>query len=111
MSVLFKGIVNVSGTHDSGKSRFAFECGAPPEKMAFIDTDLKGRDFVEQVLQVGRKLALYKDMVTLTRGKKELDTHKLYMDAITEMEAIVKKDGKFEALVWDTWTPFEITFH
>jgi hypothetical protein len=112
MGVLFRGLVNASGTHDSGKSTFAFECGASPEDIAFFDNDLKGRHIVEQIKDSGRKLGFYKNLVTETSGKKEIETHKICLESITQMESEQQKRGKqFEALIWDTWTPFETTFH
>lgn len=112
MGVLFRGLVNVSGTHDSGKSTFAFECGASPEDMAFFDNDLKGGHIVDQVKDSGHKLGFYENLVTATSGKKEIETHKICIGAIEQMEAATTKRGKpFEALIWDTWTPFEVTFH
>ncbi len=114
MDVLFKGMVHVSGTHDSGKSTLAQECGAKPLDMAFVDADIKGRDFAEQLKAAKQKLGFYRDMVSLTANKKEVETHNLCVQTIADIEETVKTERKgkpFEALIWDTWTPFELTFH
>lgn len=112
MGVLFSGIAHVAGEQDTGKSTFAFECGAMPEDMAFIDDDIKGIDKVEQIREQGHEIGFYRNLVSLGVGLKEIEFHNACLNVISEMEAVVKERGKkFEVVIWDTWTRFETTFH
>jgi len=99
------GIINVAGEPDSGKTWFAFSSGAQPERTAFIDDDVKGKAIVEEVREQGRQLGYYKDLVKEGREMRELDFHKLCINILDEIEP-----GKFDVLIWDTWTRFENTF-
>ena len=42
-----KGIIQVTGPHDVGKTTFALECGA--KRILFVDDDIKGRNTVEGI--------------------------------------------------------------
>lgn len=107
MSVLFSGLVHVTGDNDVGKTTFALECGAPPEKMVFIDDDVKGRGVVNQLAEKGHKFAIYHDLISETKGMKEIQFHEHCMKIVQE---ILEYDGEIEAVVWDTWSRFEQSF-
>jgi len=34
---IMKGVIHVTGEHDTGKTTFALECGAQPEQICFFD--------------------------------------------------------------------------
>lgn len=101
-----QGIINVTGEPDSGKTWFAFNSGAQPERTAFFDNDLKGKDIVRQIKQAGRELGYYRNLLKEGKGMRELEFHNMCMKFLDELEP-----GKFDIIVWDTWTPFENTFH
>jgi len=108
MSVLFSGLIHVTGEIDSGKTTFALECGALPEKIAFIDDDSKGRSSVNQLSEKGYKFAIYHDLIAETKGMKELQFHEHCMKIVEE---IINYSGEIEAVIWDTWSRFEASFH
>jgi hypothetical protein len=103
---ILNGVIQVTGEHDTGKTTFALECGAAPEKILFLDDDLKGRATVQELENAGVKFGRYVDLVALGDGKAELDYHNAVMKVIQEI-----KPGEFDAIIWDTWTHFANTTH
>lgn len=100
------GLINVTGEPDSGKTLFALTTGAAPERTVFIDDDVKGRATVQEVMSAGREFGQYHNLVEKAQGLRELDFHAMCLKMIDEIEP-----GKYDALIWDTWTRFENTFH
>jgi hypothetical protein len=112
MGVLFDGVIHVAGEQDTGKTMFAFSCGAQPEDIAFVDDDIKGVAVVEQIRSQNKGLGYYCNLVEKSYLMTELDFHKAGLEIISDLEKLVKTRGKkFEALIWDTWTRFEDSFH
>lgn len=103
-NLLITGIVQVTGPHDTGKTRFALECGADPAKIAFIDDDIKGRSTVEQARKDGTEFGFYADFVEQCKGKSLLEIHKAGLVLVKSLP------NNLDAIVWDTWTRFAGTF-
>ena len=104
--VLFRAIVNVCGESDVGKTTFALGNGAVPERMAFIDDDVKGQAIARDLEDAGHKFGVYHNLVSETEGMKELEFHEYCLKMIDSIEV-----GKYDAIVWDTFTRFERSFH
>jgi hypothetical protein len=102
---LVSGLLHVTGESDAGKTSFALECGVPPERIAFIDSDVKGRATVQQLKEAGVEFGLYNDFVGGTKGMREVEVYAYGRKIIDTI-----RPGQYEALVWDTWTEFENTF-
>lgn len=96
------GIVHVTGEPDTGKTTFALECGYSPEQIVFIDADVKGRVAVQQLMAAGVKFGQYYDMVTLTKGLKEIQIYETYMKIFNSFVP-----GQYKAIVIDPFTQFE----
>lgn len=101
---LLTGIIQVTGPHDSGKTRYALECGASPKNTAFIDDDIKGRETVAQAQRDGFEFGFYADFVEQCKGKSLLEIHKAGIKLIDSLP------DNLDAIVWDTWTRFAGTF-
>lgn len=99
-----KGVIQVTGEHDTGKTLFALSCGAEPKKIGFIDDDIKGRATVEQIGV--DKFGFYCDFVRSTIGLRELQIHEYGLETIERMR---QKD--LDVVIWDTWTRFARTCH
>ncbi len=104
--LLLKGAIQVTGEHDVGKTTFALECGASPDRILFFDDDLKGRSTVQEFADAGIKFGEYVDLVKLGEKLTELDYHNAVMEKIKGV-----KPGRFDAIIWDTWTHFANTTH
>lgn len=104
--VLFAGIVNVSGMPDTGKTTFALESGAPPDKICFIDDDLKGQAIALEMESIGKPFGKYVNLVSETKGMLENDFHKYCIDLIESIE-----EDKYEVIIWDNFSRFENSFH
>ena len=99
------GLFLVTGGIGTGKSSFALECGAADDRICFVDDDLKGLSTARQLKVSGREFAYY-DLVEKNRGCKSLvEIHQVGLDLINSIPK-----GRFDALVWDTWTRFGSTF-
>ena len=103
-NILTPGIIQVTGAHDTGKTRFALECGADPAKTVFIDDDIKGRATVAQAKADSISFARYVDFVSECRGSTLLEVHKAGIALINSLP------DNPDAIVWDTWTRFAATF-
>jgi hypothetical protein len=104
-TMLINGIIQVTGSVDVGKTTFALECGASPDKMLFVDGDTKGRSTVQQLQSAGLKFGRYVDFVEDCKGKSLLDIHHAGMSIIESIE-----QDQYDAIVWDTWSRFASTF-
>lgn len=100
------GLVHVTGEPDTGKTTFALECGFAPEEICFFDDDLKTAALAEELKSAGRPFGAYYNLTKLSLGMRETQYHDMVMSLVEVLPA-----GKFKALIFDTWTRFESTFH
>lgn len=107
MSILFSGLIHVTGSSDVGKTTFALECGAQPENIVFLDSDIKGKSVADQIIGKNRKFAMYRDLVLETKGLREIAYHDYVMKIIDE---ILNHKGDIDAIIFDTFSQFESTF-
>lgn len=94
---MFEGIVHITGEHDTGKTLFALQAGAAPERICFFDDDVKGRATVKRIQNFGA----YHDLVGLGKGKTEL----AFYTAVRKLIDDIKPD-LFDCIIFDTWTNF-----
>ena len=106
MNVLPLGLIHVCGKHDTGKTTFALNCGAPAERICFFDSDIKGDSVVKQLKDAGKQFGAYYDVVAETKGMLEVDRHIWYKDKINSLP-----DNKFDCIIFDTWETFADTMH
>jgi len=106
MPIFLDGLVHVTGESDVGKSTFAVECGAHPSRIAFFDFDLKGQSIARELNEVNHPFGAYHDLVTETKGMRELELHNYCLDLIDSI-----KPNQYDAIIWDTWEPFAKTCH
>lgn len=103
--ILFPGIVNVSGMPDVGKTTFALECGAPPDKICFIDDDVKGKSTAIELENSGTPFGKFVNLTAETEGMLETEFHKYVLDIIENIEV-----GKYEVIIFDNFSRFENSF-
>ena len=105
--MILKGIIQVTGPHDTGKTSFALGCGAHPKSIAFFDDDIKGRATVQDFQEAGVEFGAYHDLVELEgRCDSMLEFH---LHCKTLIESM--KDQHYDAIIWDTWSRFAKTCH
>ena len=100
-----KGIIQVTGPHDVGKTTFALECGADPARILFVDDDIKGRNTIEDIISSGAEFGRYIDFAAETRGKKLFETFQYGLNLIEQI-----KPDQYDVVIWDTWTRMGSTF-
>lgn len=106
MTILKLGLVHVMGEHDTGKTTFALECGAKPERICFFDTDIKTGSIAKEMQDSGRKFGKYVDVVAETVGMKEPELY----DYLVKQIATIKPD-MYDVIIFDTWAMFSEIFH
>jgi len=97
----YLGIIQVTGPNDVGKTTFALESGAGPERILFIDDDVKAAVTVRQLGATGAKFGKYIDFAAATKGLTMFDTF-VYGRELLE---VVKPD-QYDAIIVDTWSRF-----
>jgi len=100
------GLVHITGEPDTGKTTFAIANGFKPSEIAFFDDDLKTQSIADQLKDAGTPFGFYVNLTQATIGMRELEYHDFVMQNVREL-----KGKGFKALVFDTWTRFENTFH
>ena len=108
MSVLFSGMIHVTGAGDSGKTSFALECGIKPSQIAFLENDIKGKTIVDQLIKLNSPFGIYHNLVEETKGMREIDYHNYRMKIINDE---ILTNPNIETVIFDTWSQFESTFH
>lgn len=103
---LIRGIIQVTGEPDVGKTTFALECGADPSRICFFDADVKGRATVDQLLSSGIRFGIYHDLNTLAEGRREVE----FFLAVKGLIDAIKPD-QYDAIIFDTWGRFGKCFH
>ena len=97
------GIIHITGEPDVGKTTFALQSGASPQRMAFLDDDGKERGTAASLEASGTPFKFYKDLKSETAGLPQLQVFEKCLSFVDELEK--DKDG-YDAIVWDTWTRF-----
>lgn len=105
MNLPIPGAIHVTGEHDTGKTTFALECGARPDKICFVDDDVKGHATVEELRNKELKFGAYHDLATMGAGLRQVELHEACMELIGRLAK-----NQFDVIVWDTWTRFAKTF-
>ena len=107
MTTLLTGVILVTGEHGTGKTRFSLEAG-DLTRTCLVDDDLKGRGTVNGIKrdlqEFDKQIGEYIDFIELCQGKKRIDVHQIGLEIIDSIPA-----GKYDVLVWDTWTRFAET--
>ncbi len=99
------GLIHVTGEPDTGKTTFALACGFKPAEIAF-DDDVKTQPIADALKANGTPLGAYINLTKMSLAMREIEFHNLVMSELSKLE------GKnFKALIFDTWTRFENTFH
>lgn len=106
MTRILDGIIHVAGEHDTGKTTFALESGASPERICMFDDDVKGRATVEQLRRDNITFGAYHDLIAIAKGKTELKYHEAVLSIISSI-----KPEQFDVIIWDTWTHFASSCH
>jgi hypothetical protein len=104
---LIKGLIHVTGEPDSGKTTFALSSGTPPEKIVFLDADLKTQSIADQLRDSGAPLGVYHNLTRefeMLEGnkRKPVDFYNYVMGIIDKIET-----GKYSILIFDNWSHLE----
>jgi len=106
---MIKGLIAITGELGTGKTTFALQVmsalGKPvmPERILFVDDDIKGSATAQDVKEAGFEFGAYWNIVEMAQGKNELD---LFTEVAKRIKDI-KKD-QYDIIIWDTWSRMEL---
>ena len=95
-----EGLIHVTGEPDTGKSTFAYTAGPSPDKICFLDNDIKGRS-----IHADLTFGMYRNLVReFTEGKdyKPIAFFNLIMGILDTI-----KPDQFEVIIFDNFTQLE----
>ena len=102
--VPYKGIVEITGGHDVGKTIAALQTVYPYDNVAFVDDDVKGDGTVRQMKEAGEE---FRDYINLGAMRSELGSTPT-ADQLLDHVVIPTIDKltsgkKYDVIIWDTW--------
>ena len=100
MKCKVEGLIHVTGAPDCGKTTFAYTAGPSPDKICFLDNDIKGK-----ALHSDLNFGMYRNLVReFTEGKdyKPIAFFNLIMGILDTI-----KPGQFEVIIFDNFTQLE----
>lgn len=101
------GIFQVTGEIDVGKTMFCLQCGAPPERILFVDDDVKGKSLANDFKRDGVAFGEYINLSEL--GGKGITEYDLHEKITAELKKI--KENMFDVAIFDPWTRIGNSFH
>lgn len=98
-----RGVVELVGGHDVGKTLAAIQAVYPYDKTVFVDDDIKGDATVEQMSKNGVEFMEYINLGKLRSklGKTPTPDELLNKVVYPTIDKITEK--KREVIIWDTW--------
>lgn len=104
ITVPYRGIIEITGEHDVGKTIAALQTVTNTKDIVFVDDDVKGEGTVRQMHEQGMEFDMYIDLAQ-ERLKLGIDTptadELLAGVVLPTIEKITAKRHK--VIVWDTW--------
>ncbi len=103
IKVPWRGILEITGDHDVGKTIAALQTTNSMKDVVFIDDDVKGDGTVRQMKDAGMDFDLYIDLseARAKLGKTPTPDELLQHVVLSTIEKINEKRRKI--IVWDTW--------
>ena len=106
---MIKGLIAITGELGTGKTTFALQAmsgvGRPvmPERILFVDDDIKGSATAQDVKDAGFEFGAYWNLIEMAQGKNELE---LFSEVIKRLQDI--KKNQYDVIIWDTWSRMEL---
>jgi len=98
-----RGIIEIIGEHDAGKTLAALGAVSPLSRLCFIDDDVKGDGTVRQLADAGIEIGQY---ISLAEKRAALDSRSpaqgFYLNVVIPMVESIQSN-KYDVIVWDTW--------
>jgi len=107
LTVPFRGVIEIVGEHDTGKTLAALGVVSNYKRTVFVDDDMKGDATIQQLIDAGFEFSQYHNLSELRSllGDTPSPTDLVEKVVKPTIEKIVKTGEKkrFEVIVWDTW--------
>lgn len=103
IKVPYRGIIEITGDHDVGKTIAALQTTNNMKDVVFVDDDVKGDGTVRQMKDAGMEFDLYIDLseARAKLGKTPTADELLQTVILPTIEKITEKKRK--VIIWDTW--------
>lgn len=98
-----RGIIEIVGEHDTGKTIAALQTVTNTRDIVFVDDDVKGEGTVRQMKDQGMEFDMYIDLSKERAKISKAPTADELLDGVVlpTVEKIVQKHHK--VIIWDTW--------
>jgi len=103
IKVPYRGIIEIVGDHDTGKTIAALQTTNSTKDVVFVDDDVKGEGTVRQMKETGMEFDLYIDLSKERAKLGETPTASQLLENVVlpTVRKIIEKRRKI--IVWDTW--------
>lgn len=103
IQIPYRGIIEITGDHDVGKTIAALQTSNNMKDIVFVDDDVKGEGTVRQMHEGGMQFDEYINLAPLRAALGKAPTADQLIDGVIDhaVEIIMKKQRKI--IVWDTW--------
>lgn len=103
ITVPFRGVIEIVGEHDTGKTIAALQTVHPYKKTVFVDDDLKGDGTVRQMRESGVEFEDYINLGELRSKLGKTPTADQLLNDIVYPTVEKLANKKHDVIVWDTW--------
>jgi hypothetical protein len=103
LTVLYRGIVEIVGGHDVGKTIAALQAGYPYDKTVFVDDDVKGDGTVRQMRDNGVTFGQYINLGEKRVALGDTPTADALLNKIVLPTVQDICRTHHELIIWDTW--------
>lgn len=103
IQIPYRGIIEIVGDHDVGKTIAALQTTNNMKDVVFVDDDVKGEGTVRQMQEAGMTFDEYIDLapLRLKLGNTPTADELLQYVVMPTIEKIISKKRK--VIIWDTW--------
>lgn len=103
IKVPYRGILEIVGDHDVGKTIAALQTTNRTKDLVFIDDDVKGEGTVKQMKEAGMEFDLYVDLAQERAKLKSTPTADELLEHVVlpTVQKIIAEKRKI--IIWDTW--------
>ncbi len=111
IQIPYRGIIEIVGEHDTGKTIAALQTVYPWKKTVFVDDDVKGEATIRQLenMEEKKRTEIFGSYIDLRAKRAAIQKGRVPPSAQQLLEQVVEPTidqickSKWEVIVWDTW--------
>jgi archaellum biogenesis ATPase FlaH len=103
INVPYRGIIEIVGSHDTGKTIATLQTAYPYDKTVFVDDDVKGDGTVRQMRANGVELEKYINLGQRRTNIGQTPSAGELLDKVVYPTIAEITSSHHEVIIWDTW--------